>query len=81
MRASDLEGKEVIEINSGERLGVIQKSELLVNTATGMVEALIIVKQGWGGQEKQTRSIAWREIKKISQDLIIIESNPEEVCK
>lgn len=79
VRASELEGKEVIEINSGERLGVIQKSELLINTTTGMVEALILMKQGWGGREKQTRTISWQNIKKISQDLIIVESTQEEL--
>jgi YlmC/YmxH family sporulation protein len=73
MRASELEGKEVIEINTGERLGVIQKSELLLNTATGMVEALILMKNGWGGREKETHTIPWRQIRKISDELIIFE--------
>lgn len=73
MRASELEGKEVIEINTGERLGVIQKSELLLNTATGMVEALILIKNGWGGREKEAHTIPWRQIRKISAELIIFE--------
>ncbi|NLY75244.1 MAG: YlmC/YmxH family sporulation protein [Firmicutes bacterium] len=73
MRASELEGKEVIELNTGERLGVIQRSELLVNTATGMVEALILVKQGWTGRDKEIRTIPWRQIRKISEELIIFE--------
>lgn len=73
MRASELDGKEVIEINTGERLGVIQKSELLVNTVTGMVEALIFIKHGWGGKEKESRTIPWRQIRKISEELIIFE--------
>lgn len=74
MRASEFDGKEVIEINTGERLGVIQKSELLVNTDTGMVEALIFIKHGWGGREKETRTIPWRQIRKISNELVIFES-------
>lgn len=73
MRASELEGKEVIELNTGERLGVIQRSELLVNTATGMVEALILVKHGWTGRDKEIRTIPWRQIRKISEELIIFE--------
>lgn len=73
MRASELQGKEVIEINTGERLGVIQKSELLLNTATGMVEALILIKNGWGGREKELHTIPWRQIRKISDELIIFE--------
>lgn len=73
MRASEFDGKEVIELNTGERLGVIQKSELLVNTDTGMVEALIFIKHGWGGREKETRTIPWRQIRKISDELVIFE--------
>lgn len=73
MRAGELNGKELIEINTGERLGVIQKSELLMNTDTGMVEALIFIKRGWGGKEKETRTIPWRQIRKISEELVIFE--------
>ncbi len=73
MRASEFDGKEVIEINTGERLGVIQKSELLLNTDTGMVEALIFIKHGWGGREKESRTVPWRQIRKISNDLVIFE--------
>lgn len=73
MRASELDGKEVIEINTGERLGVIQKSELVVDTVTGMVEALIFIKHGWGGKEKESRTIPWRQIRKISSELVIFE--------
>ncbi|NLW47244.1 MAG: YlmC/YmxH family sporulation protein [Firmicutes bacterium] len=73
MRGSELEGKEVIEINTGERLGVIRKSELLVNTTSGMVEALVLIKYGWGGKEKESHTIPWRQIHKISDELIIFE--------
>lgn len=73
MRASELEGKEVINIINGDRLGVIQRSELVINTITGMIEALIIIKIGVGGREKEAITIPWREIKKISSELIIVE--------
>jgi YlmC/YmxH family sporulation protein len=72
MRASELVGKEVINVNTGDRLGVIQKSELLVNTTTGRVEALILVKQGWAGRETEVKTIPWGDIRKISDELIII---------
>lgn len=76
MRASELEGKEVIDINTGNRLGVIQKSELMVNLETGTVEALVLVQYGWGGREKEIRTIPWCDIRKISDELIIIEEEP-----
>lgn len=74
MRASELEGKEVININTGDRLGVIRRSELLINTETGTVEGLVIVKIGVGGREKEIMTIPWQKIKKISDELIIVES-------
>jgi YlmC/YmxH family sporulation protein len=73
LRASELEGKEVININTGDRLGFIRKTELLVNTVTGIVEALIIVKIGIGGREKEIMTIPWRKIKKIGAELIIVD--------
>lgn len=74
VRASELEGKEVINIHTGDRLGVIRRSELLINTETGTVEGLIIVKIGVGGREKEIMTIPWQKIKKISDELIIVES-------
>jgi YlmC/YmxH family sporulation protein len=74
VRASELEGKEIIDLASGDRLGMVQKSELLLNMATGMVEALIFIKYGLGGREKEVRTIPWQAIRKVSEDLIIVES-------
>jgi YlmC/YmxH family sporulation protein len=74
VRASELEGKEVINIHTGDRLGVIRRSELLINTETGTVEGLILVKIGVGGREKEIMTIPWQKIKKISDELIIVES-------
>lgn len=74
VRASELEGKEVINIHTGDRLGVIRRSELLINTETGTVEGLVIVKIGVGGREKEIMTIPWQKIKKISDELIIVES-------
>jgi YlmC/YmxH family sporulation protein len=72
MRLSELAGKEVINVVTGNRLGVIQKSDFLVNTKTGQVEALILMKQSWIGRETEITTIPWRDIKKISDELIII---------
>ncbi|HOJ78280.1 MAG TPA: YlmC/YmxH family sporulation protein [Bacillota bacterium] len=72
MRASELEGKEVIELNSGERIGVISNCELLLNLSAGIIEALIIEKSNWRG-EKSIRTIPWSCIRTISSDLILVE--------
>ncbi len=77
MRLSELAGKEVIDVKTGDRLGVIQKSELLVNTQKGTVEALILIKQGWTGQEKVIQTIPWSDIQKISEELILVSRKNE----
>jgi YlmC/YmxH family sporulation protein len=77
MLLSELVGKEIIDVKTGDRLGVIQKSELLVNTATGRVEALILVKQGWTGREAEVKTIPWGDIRKISDELILISTAAE----
>lgn len=76
MRLSELEGKEVIELRSGERLGMLKDYELLINIETGEVEALLLQKHSWGGSEKNNRSIPWRQIQKISQDLLLFDAGP-----
>jgi YlmC/YmxH family sporulation protein len=73
MRGSELEGKEVIELTSGERLGIIKDSELLLNINTGMVEGLILKQPCFAGLGKTERIVAWPKIRKISEELIIVE--------
>jgi YlmC/YmxH family sporulation protein len=75
MRSSELEGKEVIELTTGERWGVIKESELLIHTGTGKVEALVLQQTNVFG--KNGRTIPWNKIRKISEQLIIVEEvNP-----
>ena len=73
MRSSALEGKEVIELTSGERLGIIKDSELLLNLNTGMVEGLILKQSGFAGFGKAERIVTWLKIRKISEELIIVD--------
>jgi YlmC/YmxH family sporulation protein len=77
MRLSELVGKEVIDVSTGDRLGVIQKSDFLVNTTTGQVEAMILMKHGWTGREIEVKTIPWRDIQKISDELVIIAGTAE----
>lgn len=75
MRSSELEGKEVIELTTGERWGVIKESELLIHTCTGKVEAIILRQPNVFG--KNERTIPWDKIRKISDQLVIVEGmNP-----
>lgn len=81
MRCSELEGKEVIELSSGARLGTIKESELMLDLNRGMVEALILKQTGFGGIAKQERQIPWKNIRKISEELIIVDEKPNRPVK
>lgn len=78
MRASELEGKEVIELQTGERLGTVREWELIIDTETGYVDSLLLAKHTWGAADKNHLSIPWKKIRKISRDLILIEEKQPE---
>ncbi len=75
MRYKDISGKEIISINSGERLGVLGQTDLQINTKTGKIDSFIIPTYKWFGLKKEeTESIiTWDMIKKIGHDIILIE--------
>ncbi len=75
MRYKDISGKEIISINTGERLGVLGQTDLQINTETGKIESFIISSYKWFGLKKEeTESvITWDMIKKIGEDIILIE--------
>ncbi len=80
MRASELEGKEVINIQTGARYGVIKRSELLLNLGAGMVESLVVIKKGWNGREIEVKTIAWKDIRTISDELILFAEPQDNVA-
>lgn len=72
MRYSDLAGKEIVCIDEGIRLGVVNDTDLIINTDTGEVDA-IIIPYGRGFFNKKIIVIPWQGIKKIGRDLIIVD--------
>lgn len=72
---SELRSKEVINIGDGERLGFV--SDIALDTATGKISSVSVPGAykllGMIGREDD-KIIPWEEIKKIGDDLIIIES-------
>lgn len=77
IKASDLREKEVINIEDGTRLGLIEDIE--VNLDKGRIEALIV--PGNGGllslfSNKSTdHVISWRNIIRIGSDVILVDMN------
>ncbi|OUM99767.1 MAG: hypothetical protein BAA04_04475 [Firmicutes bacterium ZCTH02-B6] len=72
MRYSDLAGKEIIDIDQGIRLGVINDTDLVIDTDAGKVVAIIIPSRG-GWWARRELEIPWHGIRKIGVDLIIVD--------
>lgn len=41
MRLSELSGKEIIDLDHGERMGMLGGSDLLIDETTGSIESII----------------------------------------
>ncbi|WP_106497577.1 YlmC/YmxH family sporulation protein [Lentibacillus sp. Marseille-P4043] len=76
MRYKDISGKEIVNINQGSRLGILGQTDLEINEKTGKIESFIIPNYKWFGLKKEGEEtrIRWSSIKKIGEDMIMIES-------
>lgn len=71
MLYSDLAGKEIISIDEGARLGIINDTDLVIDTETGMIRSIIVPNHGTF-LRRRTLVIPFEGIKKIGHDLIIV---------
>lgn len=74
MRLSELGGKEIVDINRAERLGVLGQTDLEFNE-NGQITALIIPSVKWFGLMKKGDElrVPWTQIKKVGADMLIID--------
>ena len=72
MRYSDLAGKEIVCYDEGIKLGIVNDTDLIINTKTGAVDS-IIIPYGKGIFKKGILVIPWKAVKKIGRDLIIVD--------
>ena len=75
MRLSEISGKEIIDYNKGERLGVLGQTDLVIDEETGQIEAFIIPAMKWFGLGKKEKEVTvkWSQVIKIGTDMIIID--------
>ena len=82
MKLSLMGGKEIVNLYDGSRLGIIAESDLLIDEKSGKIAALLIPG------EKSLLSlfsnnsffeIPWESIKKIGNDMIIIEMEDNKI--
>ncbi|SEM28377.1 MULTISPECIES: YlmC/YmxH family sporulation protein [unclassified Candidatus Frackibacter] len=76
IKTSELQAKEVININDGQRLGMIKDIEL--DLAKGKIKSIVVPGERkflsiFSG--KNDLVINWRQIEKIGQDVILVDLN------
>ncbi len=76
MMLSELGGKEIINLNNGERLGIIADSDIIVDEKTGKIMTLLVPErrlQFKFFKESDDIEIPWHTIRKIGNDMVIVE--------
>lgn len=77
MKLSELYDKEIINIDTGENLGIFGDCDLVIDEKTGDIISFISGQSSGFGFFKEQRKIEvqWKNIKKIGSDMIIIEND------
>ncbi|SDW33055.1 sporulation protein, YlmC/YmxH family [Marininema mesophilum] len=76
MRWSELAAKEMIDIQGGERIGNMGHADLVLDSETGKIEALLLpAGSSWFGRQQEGRMIRWKHIRKIGPEMVIVEAD------
>ncbi|QHE52240.1 YlmC/YmxH family sporulation protein [Pontibacillus sp. HMF3514] len=75
MRYRDLSGKEIVDVRQGARLGVLGQTDLEIDPVSGKIKSFLVPSYKWFGMKKEGEEVRiyWRDIKKIGDDMIIID--------
>ncbi|MGI8315139.1 YlmC/YmxH family sporulation protein [Halobacillus mangrovi] len=74
MRLKSLAKKEVIDVESGAKLGVLGKADLIIEPESGQIKSLVILNHslmGIGSMRKEM-VINWEQITTIGEDIILL---------
>lgn len=75
MKISDLQSKDIVNMENGKRLGNL--SDLDINLTTGQIDAIIINGTGkmmsFFNRETEEVVIPWSNILKIGNDVILVQ--------
>lgn len=74
MRLSEIQNKDVINLNSGMKIGNI--IDIKINSETGKIESLILERKKFSSifNSNDEIEIYWTQINKIGEDVILVES-------
>lgn len=77
MRLSELGSKEIVNLNNGGRLGLLEDSDIIFEEATGKIVSLLSYEKKFSlklfGIDSDGMEIPWDSIRKIGYDMIIVE--------
>ena len=74
MRLSDLQNKDIVDIKTGERLGVIIDAE--INNEGNIEKIYVYNKKGLISRlNSEEKKILWKQVKKIGFDVILVSIN------
>lgn len=77
MRWEEMKNKEIINVTTGERLGLLGDCDLEINIHTGKINKLLVPEiRGYLSflSEQKVYSLSWNKIKKIGSDMVIVEN-------
>ncbi|MBB6216531.1 YlmC/YmxH family sporulation protein [Anaerosolibacter carboniphilus] len=80
MKLSKLGGKEIVNLTDGGRLGIVAESDLLIDERNGKIRSLLVPdfrNQLSLFSDRGYIEIPWNCVKKIGNDMIIIELEEE----
>jgi YlmC/YmxH family sporulation protein len=77
MKLSEMAGKELIDVQTGSRRGVLGGADLWIDEETGRIDS-IVLSQGGGlpfGKKREEMVIAWDSIVKVGPDMILLDAD------
>ncbi|AKF94610.1 YlmC/YmxH family sporulation protein [Brevibacillus laterosporus] len=78
MRLSEFSGKEIVDVDYGEKRGVVAQSDMEINPITGEIASIVVSNHSFFGigKKKADTMIPWRSIVQIGPDMIIVQLQP-----
>ncbi|WP_244151618.1 YlmC/YmxH family sporulation protein [Halobacillus dabanensis] len=72
-----LSRKEVINVENGEKLGVLGRADLIIDPESGTIKSLVILNDGLigFGKSRKELTIAWDQIQTIGDDTILLKKS------
>ncbi|GGC90034.1 hypothetical protein GCM10007216_20980 [Thalassobacillus devorans] len=75
MRFKSLSGKEIVDVSSGTKLGILGQTDLEIDEKTGEIKSFVIPEYKWFGVKSghEGHRITWNEIIRVGEDMILIQ--------